>query len=292
MLTINFTVLVLVLVRVPAESPWPGTVHMPHNASVYINCTLESLDLPFWAINVADFPTTDLQFSEANKEQLNSRGLYELPVIRTPGMPPILRLLINDTGANNNTVIKCSRLSVGVRQTTLYLYGVYACCKSCIYECLNYVYHPIETSALILQAEDLDEEQSLNISWIDPHEANRTYNLTVINSANQQWMLTLQKPYHIFSTPEGVPPCEVYNFSVTATYTGAAYIGDDCLESSNVLDATLPSLPQIKSSPSFHNLSLAKGVGEVALTVYFEVNALIWLSFDSYQWNLTCVHWL
>ena len=151
------------------------------------------------------------------------------------------------------------------------------------------MYHPTETSALILQAEDLDEEQSLNISWIDPHEANRTYNLTVINSANQQWMLTLQKPYHIFSTPEGAPPCEVYNFSATATYTGATYIGDDCLVPSNVLGATLPSLPQINSSPSFHNFSLAKGAGEIVLTVYFEVNVLIWLSFDSLPYMCTLV---
>ena len=55
-------VLALVLVRVPAESRWPETVYAPQNASVYINCTLESQDTPFWAISLADF-NTDLQFS-------------------------------------------------------------------------------------------------------------------------------------------------------------------------------------------------------------------------------------
>jgi hypothetical protein len=96
---------------------------MPHNASVYINCTLESQGLLFWSIKHADFPL-DLQFSETTRQELNNRGLYELPPI--PGMAPILRLLINETEVNNNTEIKCSSLEidVGVRETTLYLYGM------------------------------------------------------------------------------------------------------------------------------------------------------------------------
>ena len=120
----HFITLALVIVRIPAESPWPETVYAPHNASVHINCTLETQGMPFWAINVADF-NSDLQFATQG-ELLNNRGLYELPRIDTPGMPLILRLLINDTGVNNNTVIKCSSLIVGVRemQTTLYLYGM------------------------------------------------------------------------------------------------------------------------------------------------------------------------
>lgn len=109
-------------VRVPAES-WPKIVYMPHNASVYINCTLESQGSLFWSIKHADF-LIDLQFSDTTRQELNNRGLYELSPI--PGMAPILRLLINETEVNNNTEIKCSSLdvTVDVRQTTLYLYGM------------------------------------------------------------------------------------------------------------------------------------------------------------------------
>ena len=121
----------LVLVRVPAESPWPETVYAPHNASIYINCALESQVMPFWAINVADF-NSDLQFATQG-ELLHNRGLYELPPIDTPGMSLVLTLLINDTEVNNNTVIKCSSLIVGVRQmqTTLYLYGMSSTLHAC-----------------------------------------------------------------------------------------------------------------------------------------------------------------
>ena len=43
----------------------------------------------------------------------------------------------------------------------------------------------------------------------------------------------------MFTAPEGAPPCEVYNFSVTATYAGAT-----C--TSPVLNIMIPSLPDIK----------------------------------------------
>ena len=119
------TLLALVLVRVPAESPWPETLYAPHNASIYINCTLgrESQETPFWAISLADIDTELQFFAPSQRQRLNNRGLYELPQIETPGMPPILRLFINNTSVNNNTVIKCSSLNDGIHQTTLYLYG-------------------------------------------------------------------------------------------------------------------------------------------------------------------------
>ena len=116
------------IVLVPAESPWPEIVHMPRNANVYINCTLERQSTPFWEIRLADI-TTSLRFSdEANQRQtLKDRGVYNLPLM--PGMPPILRLLVNKTEVNNNTVIRCSDLSYDDRRTTLYLYGTYNYCK-------------------------------------------------------------------------------------------------------------------------------------------------------------------
>ena len=131
---------------------------------------------------------------------------------------------------------------------------------------------PTETSALNLQAEDLDEQQSLNISWIDPHETKRTYNLTVINSTNQQLLFTLHKPNYIFTAPEGAPPCEVYNFSVTATYIGAIYTGTGCSDASPVLSRMLPSLPNISRLESSLAYMLKKQSTSFIVKVLFEVS--------------------
>jgi hypothetical protein len=57
-------------------------------------------------------------------------------------------------------------------------------------------------------------------------------------------MLRNDSTYH-FTTPEGAPPCEVYNFSVTATYVGATYTGAGCSVPSPVISTMLPSPPSI-----------------------------------------------
>ena len=127
----------------------------------------------------------------------------------------------------------------------------------------------IDLTGLTVQTEEVsDTEQAVNISWVDPNESDRLYNLTVVNSVNQQWTFTIQEPYHLFTAPEGAPPCEVYNFSVTATYVGATYTGAGCSVPSTIVSTVLPSLPQINSSSSF---SLEKRAGEFVLTVYFQV---------------------
>ena len=48
----------------------------------------------------------------------------------------------------------------------------------------------------------------------------------------------LSDPYYAFTAPEGAPPCEVYNFFVTATYDidGVTYTGAGCsVQSSDIL---------------------------------------------------------
>ena len=124
-----------------------------------------------------------------------------------------------------------------------------------------------------MQAEDLDEKQSLNISWFDPHDSNMTYNMTVINSANQQLEFILQKTHHIFTAPRGAPPCDVYNFSVTATYVGATYTGTGCYssESSPVFSTMLPSLPNISQLESSLEYELKKETTELVLRISYEV---------------------
>ena len=79
---------------------------VPQDSAVIINCTTGD-DTPHWTIDLGnDSTTSQYQFSSRRKE-LNAHGVYELPWIESPGMPPTLRLLINDTTINNQTVIHC-----------------------------------------------------------------------------------------------------------------------------------------------------------------------------------------
>ena len=127
-------------------------------------------------------------------------------------------------------------------------------------------------ASLTLQAEEMNNaEQSINISWIDPNESNRLYLLTVVNSVNQQWTFTTQEPYLHFTAPEGAPPCEVYNLSVTATYVGATYTGAGCSVPSPVLSTMLPSLPNVSRLESSLNYGLEKQSTAFVFKVSFEV---------------------
>ena len=88
--------------------------------------------------------------------------------------------------------------------------------------------------------------------------------------------LQLHEPYYVFTAPEGAPPCEVYNFSVTATYVGATYTGAGCSVPSPVLSRMLPSLPEIYKLESSHRYSLEKyATGDINLSVSFQVSELL-----------------
>ena len=136
---------------------------------------------------------------------------------------------------------------------------------------LLFVY--IDSAPLVyaLTAEQ-DSPLSLNITWIDLAEPLRQYNLTVVNTASQQWTFTTDDPYYIFTAPKDAPPCEIYNFSLAASYIGVTYTGDDCgLPPSLEISTMLPSLPDVSRLQSTHNYSLEKQTGEIVLKVYFEV---------------------
>ena len=95
-------------------------MYVPHNASVYINCTTDSNN-PFWSINPAeDELDTFLQFFTRG-EVLNDEGLYDIEVSGGT-VPPTLRLLINDTEVNNQTKIECIGRAV-TNTTVIFLYG-------------------------------------------------------------------------------------------------------------------------------------------------------------------------
>ena len=111
------------------DEPWPTPhVFAPENSTVLINCTSTATSLlPLWSIDLAnDASNFQLQFSSRAK-RLNAHGVYELPTINKTGMPPTLRLLINDTSRNNGTEIYCDDDNVSF-ETILYVYG-----ESCNY---------------------------------------------------------------------------------------------------------------------------------------------------------------
>ena len=108
-------------ITVLVDEPWPGDVFALENSTVLFNCTTPS-DSPLWSIDLAsDGSNFQLQFSTGD-EDLNNQGVYELPIINETGMPPTLRLLINDTAKNNGTKIFCDGGDESF-ETTLYVYG-------------------------------------------------------------------------------------------------------------------------------------------------------------------------
>ena len=105
------------------SEPWPVYIFAPQESTIIINCTADS-EHAFWSIDLAnDSVSSQHQFS-SREDILNDHGVYELPQIETPGMPPTLRLIINDTTANNQTEILCTGGNKTIH-TTLFLIGMH-----------------------------------------------------------------------------------------------------------------------------------------------------------------------
>ena len=111
-------VIVLFIHAVLVHKPWPMPyVFVPRESTVELNCTAQ------WVIDLAN-DTTDFPLPfNLIQEELSAHGVYELPMIETPGMPPTQRLLINDTERNNQTVIRCVRSVAVFSATTLFIHG-------------------------------------------------------------------------------------------------------------------------------------------------------------------------
>ena len=113
--------------------------------------------------------------------------------------------------------------------------------------------------------------QTINISWSSLYQS--MYTMIINSNTDQPQMLNLNQTYYVFTALEDAPPCEVYNFSVTATYVGATYTGAGCNVSSPVLNTMLPSLPNISRLESSLNFVLSKKFGDLSLHISFEVSA-------------------
>ena len=93
------------------------------------------------------------------------------------------------------------------------------------------------------------------------------------SGSSAQQAFDLHETFFEYYAPEDAPPCEVYNFSVTATYVGATYTGAGCSVPSPVLSTMLPSLPDIDSMQSSVMYSLEKqSSGRITLIVSFKVS--------------------
>ena len=139
--------------------------------------------------------------------------------------------------------------------------------------------YSLEPSLVTLEAVDTDSVQSSNIYWsslpslVDP-KPNQTYILSVTSPSIREQRFLLYEPYYLFNAPEGAPPCEVYNFSVTATYdsVGTTYTGAGCSLPSQVLSTMLPSLPDMDLLASSVDYSLKMQSGKkVTLSVSYQV---------------------
>jgi hypothetical protein len=95
----------------------------------------------------------------------------------------------------------------------------------------------------------------ITLKWSVAPDAMQSFSLTVSNESSSKYIISgLNESYYNFTAPEGGPPCEVYNFSVTATYVDDIYTGAGCRVPSPVLTRMLPSLPdicQLESSLEF-----------------------------------------
>ena len=111
--------------------------------------------------------------------------------------------------------------------------------------------------------------QVANISWSPVQQPTvESYTMTVTSSNMRPQSFQLDtSPYFMFTAPEGVPPCEIYNFSVTATYVGATYTGAGCSVPSPVISRNLPILPDITKFEAYLLQKESSGVVTLRLLI-------------------------
>ena len=106
---------------------------------------------------------------------------------------------------------------------------------------------------------------AINLTWSDQELAShplvadmmQVFKLSISHGSSGE-IIPVKRSYYYYTAPEGAPPCEVYNFFVTAIYIGATYTGAGCSEPSLLLSRMLPSLPTINRMESSINYSLIK----------------------------------
>ena len=126
------------------------------------------------------------------------------------------------------------------------------------------------------------DTSSINVSWSQSPtlEVERSiaehydFSLTISYGSTIDTIFVNETNFYLFTAPDDAPPCQVYNFSVTATPVGATYTGGGCSAPSPVLSVVLPPpLPDTESITSSLQYSIAKrGDGRTILQVSFLVS--------------------
>ena len=127
------------------------------------------------------------------------------------------------------------------------------------------------------------DTSSINVSWsqsptFEGEQQNIAehydFSLTISYGSTTDMIFVNETNFYLFTAPNNAPPCQVYNFSVTATPVGATYTGDDCSVPSPVLSVVLPPpLPDTESITSSLQYSVAKrGDGRTILRISFMVS--------------------
>ena len=138
-------------------------------------------------------------------------------------------------------------------------------------------------------------ESSIVISWSPLQtcpliglDTNESYFLTISSTYCDLTCesVELHEPPFEFTAPDGAPTCELYNFSVIATYAGARYTGTGCSVPSSI-QSMLPSFPDIKRLESSLRYSLIKRAMSVTLNVSFKVSCIkcIVLTYERMPWT-------
>ena len=248
-------------------TPWESETHIPQDSSVTMSCNGEKNQALEWTITLPGH-RVPFQFGfQAQVKKLHKHNFYKLKA-----MGNTVQLLINSTEGNNGTKIECVDVgsALTINETILIVDGEYT--LDYIMELthvLTKIMILIELVSVNLTLEAIDVDlQLINISWSQLH-LNKSYTLTVTSLNTQPQLHESLGPYFLFTAPEGAPPCEVYNFSVAATYVGTTYTGPGCHV---VLSRMLPSLPNKEGLESSFNYSIEReGVNAISITVSVKV---------------------
>ena len=114
--------------------------------------------------------------------------------------------------------------------------------------------------------------QAVTLSWIpslSSKDINETYTLTAMSSGTRPQIVEQNETSYVFNGPEGFQPCELYNFSVTASLVGTTgtHIVTGCSVPNEPITTMLPSLPNISRMESSVGYILLKK----RLTMEFEL---------------------
>ena len=128
-----------------------------------------------------------------------------------------------------------------------------------------------EPTPLTLKVMDVGVS-SVNLTWdLSVGDAAQIFLLTISHGSSSD-IRSLNESYYHFTAPEGAPPCQIYNFSVTVTYVGATYTGAGCSVPSIANKIMLPSLPNLGRMESSLIYSLVQHFQQFILNISIEVS--------------------